>query len=59
MRGALARIYLLVGEPEQALDELEALLKMPYYVTPAWLRIHPDFASLTGNPRFEQLLARS
>jgi hypothetical protein len=33
MRGAPARIYLLVGEPEQALDELEALLKMPYYVT--------------------------
>ena len=26
----LARIYLLVGEPEQALDEIELLLKVPY-----------------------------
>jgi len=27
----LARIYLLVGEREKALDQLEPLLKMPYW----------------------------
>jgi serine/threonine-protein kinase len=53
----LVRIYLLVGEPEKALDQLEPLLKMPYYLSPGWLRIDPTFAPLKGNPRFERLAA--
>jgi hypothetical protein len=53
----LARIYLLVGEPEKALDQLEPLLTMPYYFSPGWLRIDPTFAPLKGNPRFERLVA--
>jgi tetratricopeptide (TPR) repeat protein len=52
----LARIYLLVGEPEKALDQLERLLKVPYYVSPGWLKIDPAFAPLKGNPRFERLV---
>ena len=53
----LARIYILVGEPEKALDQLEPLLKIPYYLSPGWLRIDPNFAPLRGNPRFERLAA--
>jgi eukaryotic-like serine/threonine-protein kinase len=51
----LARIYLLVGESEKALDQLEPLLRMPYFLSPAWLKIDPNFAPLRGNPRFQRL----
>jgi hypothetical protein len=37
----LARIYLLVGEPEQALNQLEPLLKIPYRLSPAGSRSTP------------------
>ena len=53
----LVRIYLLVGEPDKALDQLEPLLKIPYFLSPGWLRIDPTFAPLKGNPRFERLVA--
>jgi serine/threonine-protein kinase len=53
----LVRIYLVVGEPEQALDQLEPLLHMPFYLSPGWLRVDPNFAPLKRNPRFERLVA--
>jgi TolB-like protein/Flp pilus assembly protein TadD len=53
----LARIYILVGEPEKALDQLEPLLKIPYWISPGWLRIDPTFDLLRKNPRFQKLIA--
>ena len=53
----LARIYTLVGEPEKAIDRLEPLLKIPYLLTPALLKIDPNFDPLRGNSRFQKLLA--
>ena len=53
----LARIYILTGNQNKAMDQLESLLKTNYYLSPAWLRIDPNFAPLKGNPRFERLIA--
>jgi tetratricopeptide (TPR) repeat protein len=55
----LARIYLLAGQHERALDHLEPLLRIPYVLSPGWLRIDPTFAPLKANPRFERLIAGS
>jgi len=53
----LVRIYILVGEPEKALDQLEPLLRVPYWLSPAWLRIDPNFDPLRKSPRFQKLVA--
>ncbi len=53
-----ARILLAIGDTDRALDAIELLLKQPYMVTPAWLRVDPTFAALKGNPRFERLAAQ-
>jgi hypothetical protein len=48
---------MLVGEPEKALDRLEPLLKIPYYLSGGWLKIDPNFDSLRDNPRFQKIVA--
>jgi TolB-like protein/Flp pilus assembly protein TadD len=52
----LARIYILTGQPEKALDRLEPLLKKPYYLSPGWLRIDPNFDPIRKHPRFVKLV---
>jgi TolB-like protein/Flp pilus assembly protein TadD len=54
-RHQLARIYLRVGQPEKALDILEELLRIPYYLSPGWLRIDPEWTRLRDHPRFKKL----
>ncbi|HET9708732.1 MAG TPA: BTAD domain-containing putative transcriptional regulator [Gemmatimonadales bacterium] len=52
----LARIYVMVGEHEAALERLEYLLSIPGYLTPAWLRIDPTWDALRSHGRFQRLL---
>lgn len=47
----LARIYILVGQPENARTTVEPLLRIPYYLSPEWLRIDPNFAPLRARVR--------
>jgi serine/threonine-protein kinase len=55
MHFALARILVRAGNGDRALGLLEPLARPPYYLSPAWLRIDPNLASLRGDPRFERL----
>ena len=51
----LASIESRVGRHDEALATLETLLGIPFYVSPAWLRIDPNFAPMRGDPRFARL----
>ena len=52
----LVRIHVLNGEPGPALDLLEPLLRVPFYVSPGWLRLDPAFDPLRKEPRFQRLV---
>jgi tetratricopeptide (TPR) repeat protein len=56
IRHQLIRVYLVLGETEKALDLLERLVTIPYFLSPQYLAIDPNFAPLRGNPRFERLV---
>jgi tetratricopeptide (TPR) repeat protein len=51
----LVLTYLALGDRDAAMRRLEPLLRMPYYLSPAWLRIDPTFAPLRDDPRFRKL----
>lgn len=54
----MARICRRVGQPDRALDLLEELLGVPYYLSPGWLRIDPEWDALRDHPRFKEFVSR-
>jgi serine/threonine-protein kinase len=56
VRWMLARINIVVNQPEKAVDQVEVLLTTPSPFAPGWFRVDPNFAPLRGYPRFERLL---
>ena len=54
----LARIYVMMGDYDAAVDRLEQLLSAPSIISVPLLRFDPVWDPLRGHPRFEALLAR-
>ncbi len=52
----LARIYVMVGEYDAAIDRLEFLLSRPGLLSVALLRLDPTWDPLRDHPRFQRLL---
>ncbi len=55
---ALAKIYVMVGEFEAAIDQLEYLLSIPSEMSIPLLRLDPAWAPLRDHPRFKRLLEK-
>jgi serine/threonine-protein kinase len=58
VREFLAIIYASTGEKDRACDELEAVTKLPASASYGYLKLHPHWDPLRGEPRFEKLVAR-
>jgi len=55
-RAALAQIYVLVGEHEAALDEIEYLLSIPSAISVAEFQLDPTWDPLRQHPRYQRLV---
>jgi len=52
----LCEIYVLVGEPDQAIDQLEYSMRIPGFISAPYLKLDPVWQPLQDNPRFQRLL---
>ncbi len=52
----LAMIYAWTGEKDLAFEQISAAVKIPGQINYGQLRLHPDWDSLRGDARFEQIV---
>ncbi len=57
--GTLTEVYVMVGEHEAAIDQLEHLLSVPSYFSARQLELDPIWKPLRDHPRFQALLKRN
>ena len=57
MKTSFATICAWAGEPDLALEQLEAATKIPGGPSYGGLRLGPMWDPLRGNPRFEKIVA--
>ena len=57
MPANLARIHVLLGHHEKAIDLLTAVFSRPGPLSAAWLRVDPFWDPLRSSPRFQRLAA--
>jgi TolB-like protein/Tfp pilus assembly protein PilF len=53
----LAQVYTWTGDRDRAIELVQKLLTMPGYTNYARLKMHPLWAPLRGDPRFEKIVA--
>ena len=53
----LARIHVLLGDREKAIDLLTTVCSRPGPLSAAWLRVDPFWDPLRSSPRFQRLAA--
>jgi tetratricopeptide (TPR) repeat protein len=54
----LAQVYIMVGEYDAALDQLEWLMAHPSWLSVGLLKADPLYDPLRNNPRFQALIAK-
>ena len=52
----LAQVYTWTNEPGRAIELLQKLVTMPGYTNYAWLKLHPMWSPLRGDPRFQKIV---
>jgi TolB-like protein/Tfp pilus assembly protein PilF len=52
----LAQVYTWTNEPDRAIELLQKLVALPGYTNYARLKLHPMWAPLRGDPRFQKIV---
>ena len=52
----LARVHMMVGSKDKAVELLKPLLEVPNNLSKAWLRVDPTFDPLRSRPGFKALV---
>jgi serine/threonine-protein kinase len=53
----LAQIYAWTGEKDRAIEQIAAVERVPSTLSYGFLKLHPYWDSLRGDPRFEKIVA--